>query len=267
MTRARRQSPNSPVVQVQKVAAYLRVSTDEQADSGLGLANQRRRCEAMAVAKGWPTPVIFQDAGVSGTKDVSERPALSQLLEAVRRKEFDGVIVLALARLGRRTRLVLDLVEELTAHGSALVSCQEQLDTSTSQGQFTLTVFAALAQLERDQIAERTTAALAELSRRSGETGGKCPYGYRRYRKGNDRCVRVDPSEKAVVRDIFAWHDQGISTREIAARLQDKGIRPPRTSTWRHSAVIYILANRAVYAGGLRGDSKERWPRLLPRTA
>ena len=252
---------------VTRVAAYLRVSTDEQAESGLGLGDQRRPCEAMALVKGWPPPIVYEDAGISGTKEAAKRPALRKMLQAVQAGEIDAVIVLSLDRLGRVTRLVLDLVEELTVHGAALVSCKEQLDTATPQGQFVLTMFAALAQLERDLISERTVSALAELSRSTGETGGRLPYGYTRT-EGRG-VVQVDPVAAAVVKKIFALDRRGASYREIAARLARDGAVPPRgASMWHHSSVAFILSNRAAYYGGQRGASlRARWPAIVGRAA
>jgi site-specific DNA recombinase len=187
------------------------------------------------------------------------------MLEAVHRRELDAVIVLSLDRLGRRTRLVLDLVEELTDHGAALISCKEALDTSTPQGQFVLTMFAAVAQLERDMIAQRTTAALAELACSTGETGGMMPYGYRRL---PDHGVEVDPETGPEVVRIFALHWRKESTRKIAERLEARHVAPPkRASRWHHTAVQCILRNRAIYAGGKRGDSPHRWPVLLRGSA
>ena len=261
---------NTSEREVSRVAAYLRVSTEEQAESGLGLGDQRRRCEAMAAAKGWPEPMIFADEGISGTKDTDKRPALRSMLEAVKRGEVDAVIVLSLDRLGRRTRLVLDLVELLTYHGAALVSCKEQLDTSTAQGQFVLTMFAALAQLERDLISERTVGALAELSRREGETGGRMPYGYQRITTNNGRhSIDFDHGAAKVVKHIFALHRRGDSTRTIAERLQEAGHPSPRGKAvkWSHTSVAYILNNSAVYYGGKRGTSSNNWPAILGRAA
>ena len=78
MGRARRPA-STPKSGVLRVAAYVRVSTDEQAESGLGLADQQSRCEGMAAGKGWPAPTVYRDAGVSGTKEPKERPALAEL--------------------------------------------------------------------------------------------------------------------------------------------------------------------------------------------
>lgn len=266
MRSRRRDIRITPERVVRHVAAYLRVSTDEQAESGLGLGDQERKCRAMAEVKGWPEPVIFKDEGISGTLAADKRPALRNMLEAVKRGEIDAVIALELNRLGRTARLVLDLVEELTDAGAALVLCKQQLDTSTSQGQFTLTMFAALAQLERDQIAERTSAALAELSRSTGETGGRVPYGYQR---AGRHAVKIDQAAKEVVVRIFALHRRGESTRMIAKRLQEAGYPSPRgkAEKWNHTSVAYILNNSAVYYGGQRGASTHRWPAIVGRAA
>ncbi len=245
---------------VARVAAYVRVSTDEQKRSGLGLADQRRRVCGMAAAKGWEDPVIFADEGISGTKDTTRRPQLAKLLAAVRAGEVDAIIILSLDRLGRRTRLVLDLVEEFTRHGVSLVSCKESLDTTTPQGQFVLTMFAALAQLERDLIAERTRAALAEHDRRDGEKGGRLPYGYRRTPAG----PAIHRGQAHWVREIYRLRELGLSLRAIAERMQERGAPVPRGGArWHHTSVREILANREAYKGGQRGASSLRWPTIL----
>src|SRR5579884_4265027 len=200
-----------------RVACYLRVSTEDQAESGLGIAAQRTRCYAMAEVKGWPRPIPYSDEGISGTKEVSGRPSLRRLLEDVHAGNIDAVIILSLDRLGRKTRLVLDLVEELTGYGVVLISCKESLDTESATGKFVLSLFASLAQLERDLISERTTAALQELSKR-GVVGGKMPYGYIRTSEG----PTVDAEAAKVVRFIFNARKRGESLRDIATKLNDR---------------------------------------------
>ncbi len=98
-------------------AIYIRVSTEEQARSGYGLDVQQERCAAMATAKGWtvdPTH-MYADEGISGTKTAAERPGLAALLQAVAAGRIHAVIVLALDRLGRKTTIILDLVEQIIA--------------------------------------------------------------------------------------------------------------------------------------------------------
>lgn len=243
------------------VACYLRVSTDEQALGGLGIGGQRDRCVAMATVKGWPSPVVYADEGISGTKGVAHRPALARLLEDVRSGIIGAVILSELSRLGRQTRLVLELVEELSAAGAVLISCNESLDTSTPTGMFVLTMFAALAQLERDNIAIRTRASLRHLRTTKGVTPGKLPHGYH---LAPDGSVAIEPVAAAAVIRIFALKRRGLSLREIAAKLQADGHPSPRGGAWSHTTVAGIVQHAPIYRGGRRAESAFSWPRLLP---
>ena len=242
-----------------RAAVYLRVSTEEQV-SGYGLDVQRERCLAMATVKGWTVAQghIYADEGLSGTKDATERPRLAAMLAAVEIGNVDAVIVLALDRLGRKTRIVLDLVDQLAAAGAQLVSCKESLDTSTPQGQFVLTMFAALAQLERDTIIERTTAGRNQRGKIDGERGGRLPYGYTRTAAG----IAINPRAARIVRRIFDQRQAGATLREIAYDVSgdDDG---PRGGRWHASTIAEILANESAYRGGTRGASAVRWPAIL----
>lgn len=231
-----------------RVAAYLRVSTQEQKESGLGIAAQKTKCLAMATVKGWSEPDVFLDEGMSGTKEVAERPGLNTLCEAISQGKYDAVIIPSLDRLGRKTRIVLDLVEEFAEYEVSLISCKESLDTSTPQGQFVLTLFAALAQLERDMILERTAAAVEERAKRDGERGGRLPFGYVRTSDG----IVIDEEAALIVRKIFSLRRRGYSLRKIEAATGK-----------RHSSVVEILNNKAVYRGAKRGQSAVRWPAIL----
>jgi len=136
-----------------RVAAYLRVSTEEQAESGLGLAAQKDKARAMAVVTGWDERTLYIDDGVSGTIDIIDRPDGKRLIE-----DIDAVIVAALDRIGRKAVYMLNFVEKIDEQVE-LISCKESLDTSTATGRFVLRMFASLAELERDTISERTVAA------------------------------------------------------------------------------------------------------------
>ncbi len=213
----------------------------------------------MALVKDWPDPVFYMDDGISGTKGPAKRPALARLLADLRAGKYQAVIIHSLDRLGRKTSLVLELVDEFNHLGVSLVSCKEQLDTMTPQGQFVLTMFAALAQLERDLIADRTRAALAERGRRNGDKGGKLPYGYQRTEHSD---VSIDRHAAHIVRRIYALHAAGVSLRKIAEQMVELG-PAPRGGAWRHTGVAEILSNEALYRGAQRGESTLRWPVIL----
>lgn len=247
-----------------RVAIYLRVSTEEQAKSGLGMDAQKRRCRQRAEEHSSLEPTIYMDEGISGAKDERKRPGLAHLLQAVRAGEVDMVIIYRLDRLGRTTRIILDLVEEISRH-CALISCKENLDTSSSAGQFFLTITAAMAQYERDLARERTKAALREKELRDGDRGGELPYGYTR-KEGK---IRLEPKEARRVRDIFAWRAANLTYRAIAERLNHKRIPSPRGGKWSTSAVFYIVEREATYRGGKRGQTGQvDLPQLLePKAA
>jgi site-specific DNA recombinase len=213
----------------------------------------------MATVKAWGQPAEYVDNGVSGAKDVEHRPQLGKLMRDVREGKLDAVDIPSLDRLGRKTRIILQLVDELADCGVTLVSCRESFDTSTPTGQFVLTILAGLAQMERDLAAARTKAALGEKSKRDGEAGGKLPYGYVRTADG----LLVDAEAAKVVRYIFGCKKRGDSLRTIAEKLNQKGIVGPRGGKWHHTSVREVLENGPAYRGGKRGKSEVRWPVVL----
>ena len=248
----------------QKAAIYLRVSTDEQVN-GYGLDVQRTRCEAMAIVKGWEVAAVYSDEGLSGTLDAGRRPGLAALLAAACSGEVQAVIVLSLDRLARKTLLVLDLVGKLDGCGVELVSVKESLDTSSPSGRFALTMFAAIAQLERDTIVARTTDGRNARGKIDGEMGGAVPLGYLRERddKGKAAGVVVVESEAETVRTIFSQRAGGASLRAIAQTLNEQEIPARKGGKWYASAVKEVLSNEAEYRGGKRGASDETWPAIL----
>lgn len=242
-----------------RAAIYLRVSTEEQANDGYGLDAQESKCRAMATVKEWQVVETYIDDGVSGTKDESERPALAEFLTAACSGQVDAVIVSSLDRLGRNTRLVLRLIDRLAECGVAIVSCRESLDTETPTGRFVLRMFASLAELDRDNIVERTTDGRNARGRIDGERGGRLPYGYSRTETG----VEVDQAAAEVVRRIFGMRADRMTLMSIAEQLNKDGIKSPRGRRWYASSVSQILLNKHAYRGGRRWQSETSWPVVL----
>lgn len=89
----------------------------------------------MATVKGWTPDAVFSDEGISGAKDESKQPGLNALLHAAKAGEVNAVIIAALDRLGRDTRLILRLVAELNNDGCQIISCKESIDTTTPKRQ------------------------------------------------------------------------------------------------------------------------------------
>lgn len=247
---------------------YLRVSTEEQAKEGYGLKHQLKRCLAQVTVKDWPDVPehhIYTDEGISGTLGPEGRPALAQLLADIEAGEINAVVVLGLDRLGRKTRIVLSVVDQITGAGAELLSCKESLDTSTPTGRFVLTMFAALAELDRDQLVEKLTGGRDARGEVDGEKGGRIPYGYARRRDATGKAIgiMVDREVAPIVKKIFRLEGRGVSQRQIAATLNQEGIPGPRGGKWHASSVGEILKNRPAYRGGVRGDSAASWPAIL----
>jgi DNA invertase Pin-like site-specific DNA recombinase len=210
--------------------------------------------------KQWAAPFEYVDNGVSGSKALRCRDEMKLLITAIEAGEVDALIVPALDRLGRTTRIILGGVDFLAEHGVTFVSCRESFDTSNATGQFVLTIFAALAQMERDTTAGRTKSALAVKQTRDGEVGGKLPYGYLRT---PDRGVIVDDVTAAHARRIVTLRRQRLTMRAIAAAMNADGVPSPKGGVWWASSVREVLRNVPAYRGGKRGGSEVRWPRIL----
>ncbi len=161
------------------VVGYARVSTAEQAQSGLGLEAQRAAIVRWAGERG-ATLTIFEDAGITGTS-MEKRPALALALDAAR----DGAVLVAysLSRFARSTRDMLTIAERLKRQGADLVSLTESIDTTTATGRLVFTLLSALTQFERDLTAERTKAALAALKARGVRLGRPPEPGSRRSKR------------------------------------------------------------------------------------
>jgi len=219
-----------------RVLGYVRVSTEDQSANGVSLDAQRHRLTAYAAAHGLELVGIEADEGISAKK-TSNRPALQRALARLKRKEADGLVAVKLDRLSRSTRDVLDLVSISEREGWALHSIEERLDTSSPHGRFVVTVLAALAQMEREQIASRTKAAMGELRRQGRKTSSKAPFGYR---FDGDRVVEV-PAEQRILARIAALQADGLGCCRITNALNESGPNPRVKRPWNVGTVRAIL--------------------------
>jgi site-specific DNA recombinase len=227
---------------------YIRVSTEGQAREGVSLDVQRERIEAYATAKGLQLTDVLVDEGQSGK--TIDRPALQALLECCRAGAVGHVIVWKLDRLTRRTRHLLNLVEDVfLACRIELHSVSESLDTSTPHGRFVLTLFGGLAQMERELIAERTRSALA-FKRANGNPTSHPPLGFRA--NGHRGRMLPVPEELAVVVRILDLWRAGLSYRAIAVRLDQEGLPTKRGARWHASTVKKVVDRRDWYSKAVR---------------
>lgn len=230
--------PRPPAGQKQRAYGYVRVSTEEQVKEGISLEWQKRKLEAWAEVKDLNLVEVITDEGFSG-KDLN-RPGLQRLLELCQDEDTEALIVYKLDRLTRKTRDLLHLVEERFEVGNTrLLSITEEIDTETPMGKFFLTMTGAMAQMERELIAERTKAAFSH-KKEQGHSMGLIPFGFQRA----EGILSPNSDEQKVIRRMKRWRKQGLSFREIAQRLNEKGILPRRQKTQWHASSVRLILQR-----------------------
>jgi DNA invertase Pin-like site-specific DNA recombinase len=194
-------SPPKP----QRCAIYTRKSTEHNLDLAFNsLDAQREACEAYIKSQaheGWKlVPTHFDDGGLSGAS--LDRPAIQSLLNEVRAKKIDIVVVYKVDRLTRSLADFAKLVELFDEHEVSFVSVTQSFNTTSSMGRLTLNVLLSFAQFEREVIGERVRDKIAASKRRGIWVGGPVPLGYRAVGKK----LEIVPEEADLVRRIFALY-------------------------------------------------------------
>ncbi len=215
---------------------YIRVSTAEQAKDGVGLDTQRHKIIAYAKLHDLEPVTIHADEGRSG-KSTEKRSGLAAALDEACERQ-GAVVVYSLSRLARSTRDAINIAERLEKAGANLVSITENIDTTTPIGRFFFTTMAALAQLERDVIGQRTADALAHKKANGERISGIIPYGFDLAADGK-RLVE-NPAEQKTIATIVELRSKGLSARAIIAELLQRELKPPRGAKWHVSTVMTI---------------------------
>jgi len=206
-----------------KVVGYVRVSTEEQAESGAGMEAQRQAIRSAARDRGWELVALFDDAGLSAATLV--RPGLTAALSAVESGQAAALVVAKLDRLSRSLVDFAGLMERSRRRGWALVALDLGVDTTTPAGEMVANVMATFAQFERRLIGVRTKEALA-VKRAQG------------VKLGRPRTLPRD-----VVERVSAERRAGHSLATIADRLNADGVITAHGGArWYGSTVKAVLA-------------------------
>jgi len=230
-----------------KAIGYTRCSTNEQADSGLGLEAQAERIKAYCTMRGSELLELITDAGVSGGKPLASRDGGQRLLTAIRERKADGVVMLKLDRMFRNAGDCLTTVERWEKSGVALHVVDlggNAIDTTSAAGRFMLVVLAGAAEMERNLTRERTRSAMA-VKRGNGQRIGTIPYGYDLAADG--ATLVPNESEQAVITEIRAWRAAGWTLERIADELTARAVpaKTGKSERWTHQAVARIVRRGA----------------------
>lgn len=207
---------------------YVRVSTNEQADSGAGMEAQRRAITLAAEAREWHLVQIFEDGGASGKN--LKRPGLLAALDALDRGEAQVLVVAKIDRLSRSLIDFAGLMERARKRGWDLAALDLGVDTSTPQGEMVASVMATFAQFERRLIGLRTKEALA-VKRSQGVRLGRPPV-----------------VAATVVARIAELRESPMSYRQVAERLDHDGVPTPHGGRrWYASTVRQLYVGHATH--------------------
>jgi len=222
MPRRKRCAPEGTVI------GYVRVSTEEQALSGLGLDAQREKLRDEIERRRLTLIDIVADEGISA-KAMDNRPGLQEVLRRIEDSEAQILMVSKLDRLSRSIHDFTGLLKRAEKRGWLLIACDIGVDMSTPTGEVMANIMASFGQFERRLIGQRTSDALTALKRTGVRLG------------------RPDRTQQETAAQIFAWRADGMTLRQIAAKLMELNVSPSQGGTaWRASSVAAVLRRRDI---------------------
>ncbi len=233
-----------------RCAIYTRKSSEEGLEQSFNsLDAQREACEAYAKSQqheGWKViKESFDDGGFSG--GTIERPALTRLIEQIKRKLIDIIIVYKVDRLSRSLSDFVKLVELFDQYKVSFVSVTQQFNTSTSMGRLTLNVLLSFAQFEREVTGERIRDKIAASKQKGMWMGGGTPLGY----DVKDRTLIINRKEARTVVQIYDKYLQLKSVRSLKEWLDHSRLKSKQDKSFSRGA-LYTLLQNPVYIGKIR---------------
>lgn len=209
-----------------RVVLYRRVSTREQADSGLGLAAQETTLTAETARRGWRVVGSLCDEGVSG-KSMAGRTGLTEALRMVSAGEADAIVVAKLDRLSRSLLDFAGVMARAQTEGWGLIALDVNVDTTTPSGRLVANLMAVVAEWEREVIGQRTKDALAEKKAQG-------------VRLGRPRALPDD-----VLARMISLRATGATYATIATLLDQDGVATAQGGRWRSGTVYAALKSQA----------------------
>ncbi|WP_078391003.1 recombinase family protein [Shouchella patagoniensis] len=253
-----------------KAAIYLRVSTEEQAKEGFSIRAQHERLEMFARSQDWETVDYYVDEGRSA-KDTG-RPELQRMLNDISECKIEVVLVYKLDRLTRSVMDLYHLLERFEKHGCMFKSATEVFDTTTPTGRLFITLVAAVAQWERENLADRVKLGMEQMVEEGRWPGGPAPFGYKLDKHSR---LQINPDELSLYEYMYDLYEDFKGDNAISIILNHGLKKKTRLgNSFSAKTVRDILKNPIAYGALQWGGkvyegfcdgivSKERYERLM----
>ena len=233
----------------QRVAAYCRVSTDNEEQLTSYTAQKAYYTQKIEENPDWELAGIFADRGITGTS-LKKRKEFNKMIAACKRGRVDLILTKSLSRFARNTVDCLEVVRLLRANGIGVIFEKENINTLTESSEFLITLFSGFAQAESESISKNVVWGIQK-----SREAGKVPFQYTKmlgYRRGADGKPEIDPDEAEVVKRIYRRYLDGCSLAQIKAELEADGV--PTASGirgWTYQVIRNILTNERYIGDAL----------------
>ena len=232
---------------------YIRVSTEDQAREGFSLPEQEKRLRAMCEYKGYEIYKLYKDAGISA-KTGNTRPAFEELLQDIRDKKCNTIVVLKLDRLTRSVFYLEGIMNFLEENNAYLDCANEEINTTNSSGKMVARLLTTVSQNEIERTSERTKFGLSGAIK-EGHIPARAPLGY----KHIDKKLVPDPLTKDIVIRIYNLYFEGKSYYNIATIFNEEQVLGK--TNWKDTGILRIISNE-VYKGDYVHGKRTNHPTL-----
>ncbi|XZK27638.1 recombinase family protein [Clostridium perfringens] len=245
------------------IAIYCRVSTDEQAEFGYSIDEQKRLLEEWCKANDYIIYKCYSDRGISG-KNIKDRPALKELLSDAKAGKFDMVISWKINRVSRKLEDVLKIVNLLEKNNITFKSYSEPFETDTPAGRMQFQMMALIGEFERGTIAQNVKMGMIAKAKSGNWCGGRV-LGYdlvpnnspEEEKKGKNK-LEINEKEAEIVRFIFNEYSKGKGYKAITNKMNKLGYKTKKGNNFSVGSIRDILTN-PVYIGEIRYNVRQNW--------
>lgn len=240
-------------LQNEKVALYIRVSTDKQVNEGYGLEDQKKRLEYHCLARNYDIYKIYCDG--ESAKDTIHRPQYNDMLSDMKKNKFSKILAIKLDRISRSPKDFYILLEVLMEYNCELEFIDTPIDLRGMGGKAMAGMLSVFSAFERDMIVDRTLRGVNEAVH-NGHFGGPVPLGYKKAE--NSKCLVIDKEKSKIIKEIFDLCLSGKTYKYISNLMNEKysklitsyrinrenGEKVPVFRNWKDSSISVILNNK-----------------------